>query len=352
MFVLAQASANAAILAEADQTNGSGWFNGDDAVLLRKGTVVIDSIGQRGSDPGTEWGTALTSTADNTLRRKAAVEAGDTIDSDAFDPALEWDGFTTDTFDGLGCAGSSSCAPPPPPPPPFGVCGDGTETSIHDIQGSAPASPLAGSIRVIEGVVVGDFQGASGLNGYFLQEEDAEADTDAQTSEGIFVFHPSAPAFALGDAVRVRGTVFEFNGLTELTTVDTTAVCSTGNAVAAAAARRPAGVVPDELRAVRGDAHDLLADADCDRDVHPRPLRRGRALGRRAPLHAHTGRGARSAGERAPGSQQPKPDPARRRLQRSEPLGRAVPGGRQHTPDRRHDRSVLSAARYGTTEGF
>ena len=91
-------------------------------------------------------------------------------------------------------------------------------------------------MRVIEGVVVGDFQGASGLNGYFVQEEDAEADTDAQTSEGIFVFHPSAPAFALGDAVRVRGTVFEFNGLTELTTVDTTAVCSTGISVAAAAA--------------------------------------------------------------------------------------------------------------------
>ncbi len=67
VFVLAQASANAAILAEADQTNASGWFNGDDAVLLRKGTVVIDSIGQRGSDPGAERGTALTSTADNTL---------------------------------------------------------------------------------------------------------------------------------------------------------------------------------------------------------------------------------------------------------------------------------------------
>ena len=235
VFVLAQAAANAAILAEADQTNGSGWFNGDDAVVLRKGTTVIDSIGQRGFDPGAEWGTGLTSTADNTLRRKAGVEAGDTIDNDAFDPALEWDGFATDTFDGLGCAGSSSCTPPPPPTP-FGACGDGTETSIHDIQGSAPASPLAGSIRVIEGVVVGDFQGASGLNGYFLQEEDAEADTDAETSEGIFVFHPSAPAVAPGDALRVRGTVVEFNGLTELTTVDATAVCSTGNSVAAAAA--------------------------------------------------------------------------------------------------------------------
>jgi predicted extracellular nuclease len=32
VFVLAQSSANATILAQADQTNGAGWFNGDDAV--------------------------------------------------------------------------------------------------------------------------------------------------------------------------------------------------------------------------------------------------------------------------------------------------------------------------------
>ena len=38
VFVLAQSAANAAILAQADQTNGSGWFNGDDAVVLRRGT--------------------------------------------------------------------------------------------------------------------------------------------------------------------------------------------------------------------------------------------------------------------------------------------------------------------------
>ena len=35
-------------------------------------------IGQVGFDPGTEWGTGLTSTADNTLRRKTAITAGDT----------------------------------------------------------------------------------------------------------------------------------------------------------------------------------------------------------------------------------------------------------------------------------
>ena len=102
VWVVAQSSANAAILAQADQTNGAGWFNGDDAVVLRHGTTVLDVIGQVGLDPGTEWGTGLTSTADNTLRRKATIQAGDTNGGDAFDPAVEWNGFTTDTFDGLG----------------------------------------------------------------------------------------------------------------------------------------------------------------------------------------------------------------------------------------------------------
>ena len=102
VFVFAHSGSNAAILAQADQLTGAGIFNGDDAVLLRKGTTVIDAFGQRGFDPGTEWGTGLTSTMDNTLRRKSSIQAGDTNDIDVFDPALEWDGFANDTFDGLG----------------------------------------------------------------------------------------------------------------------------------------------------------------------------------------------------------------------------------------------------------
>jgi hypothetical protein len=106
VFVLAQASASPVILAQADQTNGAGWFNGDDAVVLRKAGTVLDSIGQAGLDPGSEWGTGVTSTMDNTLRRKAAVESGDTTETDPYDPAVEWDGFATDTFDGLGTHGT------------------------------------------------------------------------------------------------------------------------------------------------------------------------------------------------------------------------------------------------------
>ena len=62
----------------------------------------MDVIGQIGFDPGTEWGTGLESTADNTLRRKGSIEAGDTNGGDAFVPSAEWNGFANDTFGGLG----------------------------------------------------------------------------------------------------------------------------------------------------------------------------------------------------------------------------------------------------------
>jgi predicted extracellular nuclease len=102
VFVFAASAASAAILAQADQTTGSALFNGDDAIALVKGTTKVDVIGVIGVDPGTEWGSGLTSTADNTLRRKSSVTAGDPDGTDAFDPSVQWNGYANDTFDGLG----------------------------------------------------------------------------------------------------------------------------------------------------------------------------------------------------------------------------------------------------------
>ncbi|MFV0632522.1 ExeM/NucH family extracellular endonuclease [Demequina sp.] len=98
-YVVAHAAAAAPILEVADETTGSGLFNGDDALVLRNGGAVVDSFGQVGVDPGTEWpGGGL----DDTLRRRASVCAGDTEPTDAFDASLEWDALARDTFDGLG----------------------------------------------------------------------------------------------------------------------------------------------------------------------------------------------------------------------------------------------------------
>jgi hypothetical protein len=82
VYVLAHSAANADILALADQTNGAGWFNGDDAVALLYGGNPIDVIGQIGFDPGTQWGSGDLATANKTLRRKSTVTQGD---SNGFD---------------------------------------------------------------------------------------------------------------------------------------------------------------------------------------------------------------------------------------------------------------------------
>ncbi|HET6626513.1 MAG TPA: ExeM/NucH family extracellular endonuclease, partial [Nocardioidaceae bacterium] len=75
----------------------------DDAVVLTHDGAAVDVIGQIGlGDDAAEWGSGLTSTQDNTLRRKSTVSAGDPDGSDAFDPSVEWDGFANGTFEGLG----------------------------------------------------------------------------------------------------------------------------------------------------------------------------------------------------------------------------------------------------------
>ncbi|MAT42322.1 MAG: hypothetical protein CL609_08280 [Anaerolineaceae bacterium] len=109
VFIFAQSSADPLILAVADQTSGAGLFNGDDAIILKKGDAILDVFGQVGTDPGDFWGSDLTATKDHTLRRKVDICSGDTTPSDAFDPSLEWDGFANNTFDGLG-SHTSNCA--------------------------------------------------------------------------------------------------------------------------------------------------------------------------------------------------------------------------------------------------
>ncbi|MCT7982955.1 DUF4347 domain-containing protein, partial [Laspinema sp. A4] len=99
-FVLADSGANFAAIA--NQTNGSPWYNGNDAIVLRKSGIVIDSIGQIGVNPDAAWSGGGVSTLNRTLRRKITITTGDTNPGNTFDPSLEWIGFPIDTFSGLG----------------------------------------------------------------------------------------------------------------------------------------------------------------------------------------------------------------------------------------------------------
>jgi hypothetical protein len=184
VYVVAQSAAIATILAQADQTNGAGWYNGDDAVVLRKGTTTIDVIGQIGFDPGTEWGSGLTSTADNTMRRKSTICAGDPDGSNVFDPVGEWDGFATDSFDGLG-SHSSTCdlGPLEPKINEFSASTAGTDVEYVEIYGSPNTDYSAYTMLEIEGdsgTAVGTIDevivvGTTDANGFFLVNLPANA---------------------------------------------------------------------------------------------------------------------------------------------------------------------------------
>ena len=200
-----------------------------DAIGLRSGGTLVDALSYEGDSgaPYTE-GSGAGLVDDPNAGTAGLSRCADGSDTDQNNTDFAYRPSTPGV--------ANNC---PPPPVQFGVCGDDQETRIHAIQGSGPASDAVGATRVIEGIVVGDFQGSGALNGYFVQEEDADADVDPQTSEGIFVSHPGSSPVASGDAVRVRGTVAEFFGLTQLGGVTDLAVCSNGGSVTAASAGLP-----------------------------------------------------------------------------------------------------------------
>lgn len=222
VYVVAHASANTQILAQANQTTTAGWFNGDDAVALVRAGERVDVLGQIGFDPGTAWVNGAVTTLDRTLRRKPGVTAGDPVGDDPFDPALEWDVYPQDDVSGLGQHSGGGSTDPDP----VSQCG-APATRISAIQGNTDISPLNGQNVAVEAIVTGDFQGNNRLRGFFLQEEPADQDNDPATSEGLFVFdNNGAVDVNVGDRVRVTGTVTEYFGLTEITSVSAVEICA------------------------------------------------------------------------------------------------------------------------------
>ncbi|WP_128377860.1 endonuclease/exonuclease/phosphatase family protein [Streptomyces cavernae] len=112
---------------------------------------------------------------------------------------------------------------------------------IHDIQGTTRISPLAGQqVTDVAGIVTG-VRTYGSSRGFWIQDPDPDA--DPATSEGVFVFTGATPKVAVGDSVKVTGTVTEFvpggastgnQSLTEITRATVTVV-SNGNSVPAAA---------------------------------------------------------------------------------------------------------------------
>ena len=127
-------------------------------------------------------------------------------------------------------------------------------TLVSAVQGAGDTSPFDGQLLTIEAVVVGDFQGAQGLGGFYVQEEDTDADGDAATSEGLFIAEGATPLVDVGegDKVRVQGRITEDGGETTLV-ASSVEVLSSGEALPTAAeVRFPLVGGQDDLEAFEG----------------------------------------------------------------------------------------------------
>ncbi|MFT5513652.1 MAG: putative extracellular nuclease, partial [Bacteroidia bacterium] len=114
VFIIAADGANAAIASVADTLltyPSIIHFNGDDAVILLKGTDTIDRIGESYVDPGSSWTVGSGSTKDNTLVRKSTIKGGQT---DWTKGAGEWDTYAQNTFTYIG-SHTSDCYVPANP---------------------------------------------------------------------------------------------------------------------------------------------------------------------------------------------------------------------------------------------
>ena len=108
VYTIANASADATILAVADTTGSATFYNGDDALtLVNVATMTaIDIIGVPGTDPGSEWAVGSGSTKEHTLVRMSSVTAGQT---DWAVGATEWNVYPQNTWDYAG-SHASICA--------------------------------------------------------------------------------------------------------------------------------------------------------------------------------------------------------------------------------------------------
>jgi uncharacterized protein len=228
-------------LATADFTTSLNFENSDNVTHL----LVTGFSGANGDDldtnddgilDSTPWASIVDSVAlVETLGSGDQIYSATTVGPDgSFVPGHAYDcvedGWLIGAFDPIGGDDTpgavNPCDAPPPP----------VEVFIHDVQGPGSSTPIPGTDVIVEGIVVGDFQGnafaGDQLNGFFVQEESSDWDGDANTSEGVFVFAPGATEVSVGDVVSVTGTTAEFFGKTQIT--DVTAVSITGSASAVA----------------------------------------------------------------------------------------------------------------------
>ncbi|MFJ6412702.1 5'-nucleotidase C-terminal domain-containing protein [Terribacillus saccharophilus] len=186
-YVIANPRAGEALLAAADQTNGSVInFNGNDAIALQQDGAVLDVVGEIGNDQDTA--------KDIGLIRSTDVTEGSTVFV-----SEQWEVTEKDTFDTIGSHGQEQPGEEPEEEPEAG-----TVQPVADVKGKT------GETVTVEGIATADNASIGGGKlSTFLQDDTA----------GINIYHTEATAFPdikEGDLIRVTGEITSYKGLTEI----------------------------------------------------------------------------------------------------------------------------------------
>ncbi|GIE37736.1 multifunctional nuclease/2',3'-cyclic-nucleotide 2'-phosphodiesterase/5'-nucleotidase/3'-nucleotidase [Actinoplanes lobatus] len=245
----------------------SGWklylYNGNDGATYSPTTTLsgvvpasgVQSIAIAGLQNGAPDGLALVK-PDGTVAEFLSYEgvltatngpaAGQTsVDIGVSEPGTEPAGQSLQKIDGVwkasavstfGTRNTATPEEPEEPEEPGTGCAVPVTHTIAEVQGTGAATGLAGSTVTVEGVVTADHR-TGGYNGVYVQTAGSGGDRPVAAgtaSDGIFVYLTSNtanhPSVAIGDQVRVTGTVSEYNGLTQITIAAKAdvQVCATG----------------------------------------------------------------------------------------------------------------------------
>ncbi|MFL6124371.1 ExeM/NucH family extracellular endonuclease [Actinophytocola sp.] len=201
----------AGVVVQTYPTDGLQNGSPDGVALVRPDGTVAEFLSYEGPLTATGGPANGTTATDIGVAEGAATPVGYSLQK----VGGVWQAAAPNTFGTRNSGGGN-------PDPGSGDCAALTVNhTIAEVQGTTDTSPLAGSQVVVEGVETADHR-TGGYNGIYVQTAGSggHAAAAGTPSDGVFVYLTSnaanQPSVAIGDDVKVRGTVSEFNGLTEI----------------------------------------------------------------------------------------------------------------------------------------
>jgi uncharacterized protein len=219
----------------------NGLQNGgnDGFALVDDGGEVVQLLSYEGTFTASNGPAAGLTSTDIGISQSGTEPVGASLQLSGTGLAYGDFDWTSTTANTAGAINTGQVFDEPNGEPPVDLCEVSTDdlTRVNEIQGAGSSTPIGGQAVVTRGVVTADFTsgGASGipenqgLRGFFIEAIDADRDSDAQTSEGVFVFEPAATFDGdIGDLVHVSGTAGEFSTVTQVTAGEVAVCAGTG----------------------------------------------------------------------------------------------------------------------------